>query len=221
VVISASAETSLREAFLHYINESSSVVLSIAGIFCSAAGSLIEKVAPEHRRGVRVALVVLAIIGFASTAVGTVQQTAQNSAQKQQIGPLMEAAQTAQEPSAQDIDVRLDEIQAELRPNASSGVENHETAAIPSKSERQEYYVQIAADASPEGLKAYAAKLQTAYNVSSSFTAVVEIPSAPNRYRLAFGQHLDKATAQRYMRIADSLGLCPGSQTASIEPQPK
>jgi hypothetical protein len=209
------------ENLLDFIKENLNIILSVVGLFCSAAGSLIEKVAPAHRRGVRGALIILAIVGFIVAAVGTVQQSEENRAQKQQIGPLMEAAQTTQDPSSQDIDERLDQIQAELRVNAPTGSDKRRVATASSKP-AEHYFVQIDSDASPEALRTYADRLQRVYNVSGNFAGVVETRSgSASRYRLAFGQHLDRATAQRYARIADSLSLCPPGHVATIEPQPQ
>lgn len=201
-----------------FFNDNLNIILSLAGLFCAAAGAIVEKLAPEHRRGTRAALVILAVIGFVVTAIGAIRQDADDRAQKQQIGSLMEAPQGTEEPVDKDLDARLDQIQAELSATKPAAVSKR-MAMAPSKP-AQEYFVQIDSDASPETLRTYADRLQRVYNVSGGFAGVVETHTGANRYRLAFGQHLDKATAQRYARIADSLSLCPPGHVATIEPQP-
>jgi hypothetical protein len=237
---------------LDLMTENSHAILSFVGLFCSAAGTLIEKIAPGHRRDIRGSLVVVAMIGFAIAMVGTVQQSQENLAQKQQIGPLVEAAQTTAPSPTQDVNARLDQIQAELQAIKSRGVNApNPAAAQPTQDANarldqiqaalqamqasdgsnrdaasaepapEQYYVQLASDASPEVLSAYGARLRRLYNLSDGFTGLVDKHDGANRYRLAFGQHLDKETAQRYLRIANNLGLSPTGQLASIELQPQ
>ena len=207
---------------MDFLRENLNILLTISGLLVAAVGTIVEKLAPEHRRGTRAVLVLLAIAGFGVTACGAILQEQDDSTQKQQIGTLMEAAQASQ---TKELDARLDQIDSDLRAMAPPREELHRytppAPAPPPPPAAQEYFVQIAADSSAERLDTYAARLQRTYHVSASFAGVVEMRSGSNRFRLAFGQHLDKATAQKYVGIANSLGLPPSGQSASIQPQPK
>ena len=138
----------------------------------------------------------LAIAGFVVTALGTVKENADSLTQKQQIGSLMEAAQSAEEPSAQEIDTRLNQIQTELSERQHARAEWRQLAATAEVLIIRSISCNWPKGSSPQAMEAYAAKLQKAYNVSDRFTGIVTLPSTLNRYRLAFGQHLNQATAQ-------------------------
>lgn len=207
------------------LKENLNVILTILGLFIAAASTIVEKLAPEDRRGTRAVLVLFALVGFGVTAWVTILQNRDDSDQKQQIGTLMDNSGSS---LTKDLDSKLDQIDADLRAMAPTGEARRtivplQTAPSPSQSAQnaQQYFVQIAADTTPENLNVFAARLQRTYNVSSDFAGVVNVHSGAVPYRLAFGEHLDNATAEKYKTIANKLGLPPPGQFASVQPQPQ
>lgn len=210
---------------MELLKENLNVILTILGLFVAAASTIVEKLAPEERRGTRIVLILFALVGFGVTAWGTILQNRDDDDQKQQIGILMDNTGT---PLTKDLDSRLDQIDADLHAMAPAGgahrtVVPTQTTPSPSQAAQnaQEYFVQIASDKTPDNLNVFASRLQRTYDVSSDFAGVVNTHSGPDPYRLAFGEHLDKATAEKYKSIANKLGLPPPGQSASVQLQPQ
>lgn len=207
---------------MHFIHDNLNVVLMIAGLLFAAVGSIVEKLAPEHRRGTRATLITIAIVGFVVTAIAAYRQELDSRKQKEatdtankQIGQLMDPNQGF----LREFYTHLARIEDQL--HNLSPQHGAVTATVPSAVGAEQYFVQIAADRSREPLEPYVGKLQRKFNLTGDFVGIVDIPSSTYPFRLAFGQHLDKATAMKYAGIANNLNLPPPGQTASVQQQPQ
>lgn len=208
---------------MHFIGENLDIVLAISGLLLAATATIVEKLAPEHNRSARTVLVLVAIAGFGVTAFASFRQDRQNAKQQQTVDGLNKQIGALVDPdhgAVKDINDRLSEIARDvdsLLPKPA--LQTHGVAAAPAGGDQ--YFVQVAADTSKDRLDPYAMKIQRTYNVSADFAAVITVHGSKMPYRLTFGQHLDKATAQKYAEVASSLGLPPGGQSAQVVAQPK
>jgi hypothetical protein len=198
---------------MSFIGENFNVVLAITGLFFAAAGTIVEKLAPPHRRITRSILVVIAVVGFLITAYASWLQESANRKVEAQIGQLIDPNGGV----LSDVAAKLARIDAEVRTIAPAHTAQTPEAPAPPK---DEYFVQIEASSSAESLESDMRRIQKTYNLSSDFVGIVNIPG-PFPYKLAFGQHLDKLTAEKYASVANNLNLAPQGQSAYVRVQPK
>jgi hypothetical protein len=172
--------------------------------------SIIEKIAPDHAVVTKRVLVALTGVGLLVSLASAIQEHNAGVARDQAIGFLTKTVTGIpySSPALRRIEADMQQLLAHM------GVKPSVVLAV----SLPQFFVRIAADNSRERLQPFLNKLQNRFGEESG--AVILNPRSGSKlFKLVWGQHLDRATAEQRLKAANGLGLPPKGQSAEIEPE--